>query len=227
MRNEQLMRIWFTAWNADIQRARDAYDRREAEIARFHVLLGEGRLPPRCRAGKHKLSEGSVYWAKNGRWRCAGCHKEWQKRQWRKVHPKRRKVGPKKKLSWVRQRELAAKYRDGASTMDLVAEYNVSRPTVLRAVRNSGVPVRGRVESARLRQPKGTGIHLTAEQKQQIVARYNQHENSADLASEFGISAMTVLRTIRASGGTVRSRSESLKISHASRRRSNTRRVAS
>lgn len=227
MRNEQLMRIWFAGWNADIQRARDAYDRREAEIARFHVLLGEGRVPERCRSGRHQITEGAVYWSKNGRWRCSACLKDWQKKRWRKVHPKPRKVGPKKRLRPAQQREIAAKYRDGATTGDLVAEYNVSRMTILRAVKEAGVPVRGRLESARMRQPRGTGLRLTDEQKQQIVVQYVEGASSHDLALTFGISQMTLLRVVRASGATVRSKSESMKISHANRRKPTTGRAAS
>lgn len=222
MRNEQMMRIWFAAWNGDIQRSRDEYDRREAGIARFHVLLKEGRIPDRCKSRKHALTEETVAWSKGGRWRCTECRNDWQNRNWRRVHPQRRKVGPKKKLSWTKQREVAALYRDGMLTRDLVIRFGVAKPTILRAVRNAGVTVRGRQESARIAQPKGESPHLTPNQRLKIVARYNQNESSSDLSAAFGVSSMTILRTIRNAGVPARTRSESMKISHAQRKHTTT-----
>jgi transposase-like protein len=215
MRNEHLLRIWYSAWNADIQRAREAYDEHEAGIARFHVLLGVGRIPQHCRAGSHELDEQSVYWDRHGRWRCMECRNVWQRKNWRKTHP--RKAGPKKKISWVRRKEIAELYKAGTPTRDLAAQYKVSKPTILRELRTAGVPIRDRVESSRMMQPKGLSSQLTAEQRTEIVARYNNSETSNALAEDFGVSPMTILRTVKNAGVTPRGKSEALKIYYANR----------
>lgn len=218
MQQEHLMRIWFAAWNGDIQRAREEYDRREAGLERFQEMQKEDRIPERCKSQKHALTEATVGWQKDGRWRCKECRNAWSKKRWRKVHPQRRKIGPKKKLSWPKQQEVALKYRDGALTRNLVAEYNVSKPAILRAVRNAGVPVLDRNVAARIAQPKGSSSHLSPAQREQIVARYIKGESSADIGVVFDVAPMTVLRTIRNAGVSARTRSESMKMSHANRR---------
>lgn len=203
----------FDLWNAGVQRSIAEYHRREVELEQFSQRYSVGEIPDRCKSGKHQLSEASVL-MRNGSWRCMPCQNEATRRSWRRAHPKR---PPVLKIGAVKRAEMARKYKAGVLVRDLAAEYRVSRPTVIRMLRLAQVPIRGQQESARMAQPKGYS-QLSTEQRLAIVARYINREGSSDLAEEFGVSPMTILRTLRSARVPRRSKSESLKISYENRR---------
>lgn len=95
---------------------------------------------------------------------------------------------------------LAAKYRAGATAVELAATVDASAVTVLAALRLLGVEIRRPGQSA-----DGSPKRLLRGEKAATVARrYAAGESSSRLAAEYGVAVPTIVGTVRREGVPIR-----------------------
>lgn len=85
--------------------------------------------------------------------------------------PKPRRSSPRtRKISVAQETEMAARYLDGESSVDLARVFDVNERTIRTRLRNLGVPLRTRSEALRLRHSQRLRAITTVELPSQDVA---------------------------------------------------------
>lgn len=135
IRNRDAIQLWFDAWNADNERAREEYDRIRADEDR----------PRRCRADQHWLIAGNI----SATGRCLPCRNEREKKNRR--HRVRKPSDKRVKLTPEREAEICRRYLAGESIKMVQKAVGCGPDLVLQALDRHDVPTRSLSEAAKLR----------------------------------------------------------------------------
>jgi DNA-directed RNA polymerase specialized sigma24 family protein len=106
--------------------------------------------------------------------------------------PERREHTPRVRQKTTRRMpqemldELAARYLDGVQTPELSEQFKLSRSTVLKVLRDAGVPIRRQ--------------GLPADKVAEAVALYEGGLSLAKVAEHFSVSVTAVYNKLRAAG---------------------------
>jgi len=102
------------------------------------------------------------------------------------AHPQKQVFKPAEKLI------VAAKYKDGATTYDLAAEYHCSRETIVKTLKQQGITDLRRV--------------ITDDEVDQMEILYRQGLSWVKIAEQLNTSASAVGRHLHAKGAPIRPR---------------------
>jgi hypothetical protein len=134
LRNRDAIQLWFDAWNADNERARDAYDQ----------LRDEQERPRQCRAGLHWLLAGNV--STNGSClQCRNIKARAARGRPRRFRNKRIRLTPELAA------EICRRYQAGESIETVRRAVGCGPDLVVQALDRNDVPTRTLAEAAVLR----------------------------------------------------------------------------
>lgn len=122
----QLQQLWLDSWNADNERAREAYDEDQDKASRYRT----------CRGGLHFLEPGNV--ASNGA--CLACRVE--KDRERRGRPRRFRERRRTEVTAEEQRQMVALYTLGESLQAVSVHVRRTPVIVRRMLVQNGVPIR-------------------------------------------------------------------------------------
>lgn len=134
IRNRDAMQLWFDAWNADNERAREAYDQ----------LRDEQERPRQCRSGLHWLIAGNV----GSTGYCLTCRNT----KARTARGRPRRIRDKRvRLTPELEAEICRRYQDGESIEMVRKAVGCGADLVLQVLERNAVPTRTLSEAAVLR----------------------------------------------------------------------------
>lgn len=140
-RNTDVMRMWFDAWNADNERAREEYE----------LLLDEQESADRqsfdpptiCRRRLHPIRVmDDVIRSPKGQWWCVRCREDGRR------PARRNKRYIAKRLTPAVDAQIRRRYEAGESSTQIAPDYRISEHTVRKAVRRAGGEIRSFQEAA-------------------------------------------------------------------------------
>lgn len=134
IRNRDVLQLWFDAWNADNERAREEYDRIRAEEEQARM----------CRSGRHWLIAGNI----SSTGRCLPCRSE---RDRTKRGRPRRFRRTRLRLTPELEDEICKRYKAGESIEAVRKALGCGPGLVQQALDRHGVPTRSLSEAAQLR----------------------------------------------------------------------------
>ena len=162
MRNLAVMQMWFDAWNADNERAREAYDEVIADLEAKAAVVADGKTFPRmCGSGEHPLQSLADVFGEHDR--CRRCRNRRDRERRRGVLMARGRVPAWRKITDAQAAEIIQLY-----TVDLVdlrrigLQFGLSHVAVRKILLRTGTTLRTPSESARLRWKNKEPGELTA-----------------------------------------------------------------
>lgn len=111
-------------------------------------------------------------------------------------------------LSPVQDREAREMYESGKSCAQVAERFRIGKNTARDAILRAG---------GEMRQTGRRPNKLSADQRTELTKRYAAGESLTPLSEDYGISRTTAARVVRAEGGEVRGRAESMQVAQKDR----------